>query len=105
MAFRSNLAAVYQDTGEVRLAIRLYEQVLAGQERLLGAEHPQTLGTRNSLARSYAAAGEVRRALPLLERVAADGERLLGADHPDTLSFRNNLAAAYHELVSRFGDA
>ena len=32
LAFRNNLAAVYQDTGEVRLAIRLYEQVLAGPE-------------------------------------------------------------------------
>jgi Tetratricopeptide repeat len=58
MAFRSNLAAVYQDTGEVRLAIRLHEQVLAGQERVLGAEHPQTLNSASNLAQDLEQLGD-----------------------------------------------
>jgi hypothetical protein len=62
--------------------------VAADGERLLGADHPDTLLFRNNLAMACQAAGETRRVLPLLERAAADGERLLGADHPNTLSFR-----------------
>ena len=61
----------------------------------LGADHPQTLGSRNNLAGAYQAAGDLGRAIPLYEQALADRQRVLGADHPDTLTSRNNLAYAY----------
>ena len=45
----------------------MYEPLLADIERLLGAEHPDTVGTRNNLANAYQAAGR-----------SADAERILG---------------------------
>ena len=31
----------------------MYEQTVAAQERVLGADHPETLRTRNNLALAY----------------------------------------------------
>ena len=60
----------------------LYEQVLAGRERVLGAD-PDTLASRFGLACVYESAGRLGEAIPLYEQALADYERLFGADHPD----------------------
>ena len=67
---------------------------LADSERVLGADHPDTLTSRDNLAGAYQAAGLLEEAIPLYERTLADSERVLGADHPDTLTSRNNLERA-----------
>ena len=72
----------------------MHEQNLADMERVLGADHPDTLATRNNLAAAYRAAGRTAEAIPLHERTLADRERVLGPDHPDTLRTRNSSAAA-----------
>jgi hypothetical protein len=64
---------------------------------VLGADHRDTLGSRNNLAVAYRAAGDLGRAIPLCEQVLADAVRVLGADHPHTLAIRNNLALAYQD--------
>ena len=84
-----------RSAGDLGRAIPLYEQTLADQQRVLGADHPQTLASRNNLAGAYQAAGDLGRAIPLYEQTLADSARVLGADHPDTLASRNNLAGAY----------
>ena len=76
-------------------SIELYEQVLAERERVLGADHPDTLTVRNNLAGAYYSVGRFGEAIELYEQVLAEYERVLGADHPDTLTVRNNLAGAY----------
>jgi len=76
-------------------SILISEPLLADMERVLGADHPDTLSVRNSLANAYGAAGRTAEAIPLFEQNLADRERALGADHPYTLTARNNLANAY----------
>ena len=71
---------------------------------MLGADHPDTLSSRNNLAAAYQEAGRPAEAIPLFEQTLADCERVLGADHPDTLTSRNNLAAAY-QAAGRLGEA
>jgi tetratricopeptide (TPR) repeat protein len=78
--------------------------VLADYERVLGADHPDTLASRNNLAYAYESAGRLSEAIPLYEQALADCERVLGTDHPDTLASRNNLAGAY-ESAGRLGEA
>jgi tetratricopeptide (TPR) repeat protein len=78
-------------------SIAIAESVLADQERVLGRDHPETLGTRGNLALAYGAAGRTAEAITLHEQNLTDQERLLGRDHPHTLVSRNNLAAAYQE--------
>ena len=75
-------------------AIVIGEQLLADQERVLGADHPDTLVSRSSLALAYQAAGRTAEAITLHEQTLAARERVLGADHPRTLNSRNNLANA-----------
>ncbi|HTY33470.1 FxSxx-COOH system tetratricopeptide repeat protein [Mycobacterium sp.] len=76
-------------------AIDLGLHVAADCERVLGADHPDTLTSRHNLAYAYASAGRLDEAIPLLERTLTDRERILGADHSDTLASRHSLAGAY----------
>jgi tetratricopeptide (TPR) repeat protein len=104
---RLRLRAVYllnklgDSTG---LAILAAEPLAADCERLLGADHPDTLSAWTNVAYAYKAAGRTAEAIALYERTLAVGERLLGADHPDTLISRNNLAMAY-QAVGRTAEA
>ena len=75
----------------------MVEQTLAACERLLGADHPRTLGARNNLASAYRDVGRVNEAIMLFEQALAGRERVLGADHPHTVTTRNNLALAYQD--------
>ena len=76
-------------------AIPLHEQTLADRERVLGPDHPSTLGSRNNLAVTYVSAGRAAEAIPLQEQTLAALERVLSPDHPDTLQSRDNLAITY----------
>ena len=76
-------------------SILIAEPLLADQERVLGADHPDTLTTRSNLALAWQAAGRTAEAITLYEQTLPDMERVLGADHPDTLTTRSNLALAY----------
>ncbi|MET7302199.1 tetratricopeptide repeat protein [Embleya sp. NPDC005575] len=64
-------------------------------ERLLGAEHPDTLTARGHLAAAYRLVEWTDAAITIGERVAEQRTRLLGAEHPDTLTAWAHLAAAY----------
>jgi tetratricopeptide (TPR) repeat protein len=85
-------------------AIVTGRDLVADRERVLGADHPDTLTSRNNLAYAYQSAGRLGEAVPLYERTLADYERVLGADHPHTLTSRNNLAYAYR-AAGRLGEA
>jgi hypothetical protein len=52
------LAAAYKAAGDVRQAISLLEQTLAGSQRVLGDADLVTAAVRNNLAAAYRAAGE-----------------------------------------------
>ena len=76
-------------------SILIGEPLVADIERVLGADHPFTLATRNNLAVVYQAAGRTAEAIILHEQNLAARERVLGADHPDSLQTRMNLAIVY----------
>lgn len=64
------------------------------RERVLGADHPNTLASRNNLAVALGALHEHRQAAELHRATLTARERVLGPDHPDTLNSRHNLASA-----------
>jgi tetratricopeptide (TPR) repeat protein len=66
-------------------------------ERLLGSDHPETLGARGCLTEAYYLAGQLAQPVSSHERHLADCERALGPDHPQTLTARNNLAYVYED--------
>jgi tetratricopeptide (TPR) repeat protein len=81
--------------GQPGRAAGYLQRALADCVRVLGADHPDTLMSRNNLAGAYKSAGDLDQAIPLYEQTLADRQRVLGADHPDTLMSRNNLASTY----------
>lgn len=89
-------AATYQQfQGNITAAITAFEQVVAGERRMLGDDHAVTLTGRNNLALAYESAGRVDEAIVEFRDVLAGYSRILGEHHPSTLSCRNNLALAY----------
>jgi tetratricopeptide (TPR) repeat protein len=68
-------------------------QVIPVYEKLLGAEHPETLSSSNNLANALNSLGRHTEAEERHRAVLATRERVLGAAQPATLNSRNNLAA------------
>ncbi|MFB4271641.1 tetratricopeptide repeat protein [Nonomuraea sp. GTA35] len=89
-------AAQPPSTADDRIPLTLPEirRLLADRERILGADRPETLTSRNNLAHTYQTAGDLGRAIPLFEDTWVARERVQGADHPETLISLNNLAHA-----------
>jgi tetratricopeptide (TPR) repeat protein len=98
------IAQLLARAGDLTRAVPLLERTLTDRVRVLGAEDPDTLNSRNNLAGAYESVGRVGEAIVLHEGVLADRERVLGAEHPNTLTSRNNLAFSY-ESVGRVDEA
>ena len=71
---------------DVEEDLRRLEGGLAAAQRVLGADHPDTLAAMNNLAATLSDQGELDRAQELQEQVLAARRRLLGPDHPTTLA-------------------
>ena len=98
-AFVSILATTLRyatDLGMPQLALTITESVTQAYDTL-GADHPETLTSRNNLANAYQDAGKLEEAITLYEQNLKDFEDLLGPAHPETLTSRNNLANAYQD--------
>jgi tetratricopeptide (TPR) repeat protein len=80
-----------------RRGVPLAQRTLTYAERLLGAEHPDTLSARKHLAIAYQEAGRNGEAIAIFEPLLIDSERILGPEHPAMLTRRNFLATAYQE--------
>ena len=62
------------------------------RERVLGAEHPETLTARGSLAYYTGGVGDAAGARDQFAALLPIRERVLGAEHPETLTARASLA-------------
>ncbi|KAF8463686.1 hypothetical protein BDZ91DRAFT_796228 [Kalaharituber pfeilii] len=81
-----HLCLRYKYRGYFRKAEEMYQVVLAGHEKLLGTDHPDTLGVVHNMAVVLGKQGQYNKALELYERVLAGREKALGADHPNTFA-------------------
>ena len=87
----------YGGTGSVAAdfmanALQFYEQACAGYERVLGADHPDTLAGRANLAHAYYAVGRLTDGLAVLRDTAARCERTLPPGDPLAQTVRESLA-------------
>ncbi|MFD9374173.1 FxSxx-COOH system tetratricopeptide repeat protein [Streptomyces sp. NPDC059999] len=94
----AHAAAHRLEQGATAAAVPAFERVVSIYERLLGRDHPDTLGARNNLGKAHDAAGSVNRAITLFERALEDCERVLGNHHIHALALRGNLANAHQTL-------
>ena len=86
------------------LALAAALQLVADFDRMLDADHPDTLSAYANLAYAYRSAGQLEEAIPVFEQARAGFERVLGADHPNALASRANLAGAY-QAAGRIAEA
>ncbi|KAL7917916.1 hypothetical protein ACQKWADRAFT_324255 [Trichoderma austrokoningii] len=73
-------------------------QLLELQTKVLGAEHPTTLASKNNLALVLNNRGKNEEAEVMHRQVLELSIKVLGAEHPDTLSSMNNLARVLNGL-------
>jgi len=88
----TNLGLFLLENGRYPAAGPLLHRAVEACERVLGAEHPDTLASVNNLAGLLADKGDHAGAQPLYERTIEACERALGPEHPGTLASVNNLA-------------
>lgn len=91
----SNLANFLGEQGRYAEAEQLFRRALEGQEKALGKDHPDTLGTVNNIAVLYQMQDRYAEAALHFQRALKGYERALGKDHPTTLTIVGNLASLY----------
>jgi tetratricopeptide (TPR) repeat protein len=96
-AIRLTLGETYYALGRFAEAQPHLERSVRLRADWLGADHPDTLTSKNSLAELYREQDQYDRAEPLYQEVLEGRTARLGADHPDTLTTKFNLAALYYK--------
>jgi tetratricopeptide (TPR) repeat protein len=94
-AIRQTIGDAYQALGAYDKAQEQLARVVAWRQGHLGADHPETLTSKNNLALLYLDQGKYAQAEPLLKDLLEVQAVQLGADHKDTLTAKHNLAALY----------
>jgi TolA-binding protein len=87
------IGMVQYDRGQYSEAERLFREVLKERERMLGAEHADSLETRSQLEDALYYQGKYAEDEEQIRILLALKEKALGLEHPDTLKTRNNLGA------------
>jgi tetratricopeptide (TPR) repeat protein len=94
---RNVQASGYEFSGNLIKAERLFRQILRDRERVLGVDHPRTLGTLHGIARTAAKQGHHEEAERLYRQVFAARKKILGPKHIDTLNAHRGIARAIAE--------
>jgi eukaryotic-like serine/threonine-protein kinase len=104
-------AELHQVVGDVYRSLGLYPQAEAHlpvaleiRKRVLGEEHPETLGSKDILATLYSRQGRYAEAETLRLETLEITKRVLGEEHPSTLVSMNNLATLYQNQ-GRYAEA
>ncbi|CAE7308934.1 klc-2, partial [Symbiodinium sp. CCMP2456] len=96
---RHNLARSLSDLGRHAEALDMLREVLADQQQVLEATHPDTLLTQSYLALVLSRFGRHAEALDVQREVLSARQEVLGDAHPDTLLIHSMLAT----FLSRLG--
>jgi hypothetical protein len=88
----SILADALFNSGKYAKAETIFRELLAVQQRVLGPEHPSTLGAANNLANALHEQGKYAEAEAMLRKTLAVQQRVMGREHPETLMAASNLA-------------
>lgn len=97
-SLRQSLADRYYYLGLYEASLVQQEQALAIRQRVLGADHPDSLSSMADLASLLAAQGKLEQAETLHRQALAKSREILGEQHTDTLTSINNLAVLLQDL-------
>ncbi len=97
---QSNLASLERRMGRFEQSLRDYQQLVTTAEKVLGKEHPVTLGASAGASLVLFQTGKHAEAATLAERTLGQQRKIYGEDHAITLATLHNLA----EIQSAMGD-
>ena len=83
------------EIGQYAVAHRMDSAAFDARERLLGAEHPDTLNTLNSIGLVLSWQGKYEKAEATHKHALEIKRRVLGKEHPSTLNSMSGVASAY----------
>lgn len=87
------IGMVHYDRGQYSEAESLFREVLRERERMLGAEHTDSLEARSQLETALYYQGKYAEDEEQIRLLLSLKEKALGLEHPETLKARNNLGA------------
>ena len=87
------LALVLANQGKDAEAEAMNRRALAGREKVLGSDHPDTLASIYCLADLLSNTQRFGEALSLYDRAVAGYRRVLGPEHPTTVACQRHQAA------------
>ena len=90
--FELDLSWLRRAQGNYNEAYELANSAYEKCTRLLGDEHPDTVGAMQGLANSLRKLGRYNEALELQEQVLMLAKKIFGNEHPDTVRAMHNLA-------------
>ncbi len=94
----SNLASLYQNIGDYKKSLSLYEQALEINKYNLGENHLDYATALNNIASIYKNMGNYDQALYLFEKALVITENNLCEHHPDYATLLNNIASIYENI-------
>ena len=90
-----NLAQNGLELGDIATYEPIMKSVIEVRSRVVGADHPETVGSRAALAEAYVRAERLREAEPMLEQVIAIRTGIFGEQHVATQDAAHELARVY----------
>lgn len=94
----SNLAFLYEKTGNYPPTESLYEELAAIYKKKFGEAHPSYAVALNSHANAFYASGKLKQALPLYSKALAIQKKVYGNMHPEYWIIAKNLANTCYDL-------
>jgi tetratricopeptide (TPR) repeat protein len=88
----SKVGESFRQLGKYKEAEQVYRQALQLREKVLGNEHPSTLGNMNNLALVLDSQEKYKEAQQIHRQALELREKVLGKEHPSTLDSIDNLA-------------
>jgi tetratricopeptide (TPR) repeat protein len=89
---------VLQYRGKYEEAEEMNRRALAGSEKVLRVDHPDTLTSVYNLAYLLDTKGDFQQALALYEHAVAGYDRALGVHHPTTVDCREHLSSMLRKI-------
>ncbi|MBX7220170.1 MAG: tetratricopeptide repeat protein [Blastocatellia bacterium] len=94
-AVLNDLAVLYKNAGNYVQAEPNFQRALALEEKLYGAEHPETIQTLSNFATLYSAKGDYQQAESMFLKVLAIREGVFGPENPFVADTLNSLGLLY----------
>ncbi len=92
MGIRSDLATLYNDSGETDLSIKQWHRIISQQKAILGDKHPELVSSLVGLSTAFMYKGDIKKSNELIDEAYEISINLFGENNLTTASVLNTRA-------------